>query len=1010
MELDHEQDYDNSNDNSEFLNTNKNAQRLNKTDISSIVAQTSSSGSQNEPENEQDICRVCRSEATSDRPLFYPCVCTGSIKYIHQECLVQWLKYSKKEYCELCKHKFSFAPIYHPDMPKRLPIKDIITGLLKNIFKAMKFWLHSTLVALSWLAIVPLTACRIYRCLFAGSVSSLLTLPLDMLSTENIISDILQGGFVVLCSLAAFISLVWLREQILSGGGPEWLENIGRQQQNNQNVNNNNAQNINNVNNQEEMGEDPAIILDRFRQENVQPLLNQLINNDNEERLNNEANNIFQFDDDPIEDEENNIEEIADEIFNEDILFDNQPPNENNENNNNGQGEGQQAAANDDNHWNPMEWDRAAEDLTWDRLLGLDGSLLFLEHVFWVISLNTLFILVFAFCPYHLGHYMIYGMKLQEYVDKTHFEGLITTLVGYMLLALMLIAIYISMAISSFHRARKVIGLCYIVIKVALLVVIEICIFPLVCGFWLDACSLKLFNATLNDRMTSFDNSPGTSVFIHWLIGMIYVFYFATFVFLLREVLRPGILWFLRNLNDPDFNPVQEMIQLSVLKHIRRFLTSITLFGFSIVLLLLLPIKIVTYLSSKTSWPTLPYNVSQNSEALASELSVELLWLHVVLPAILEQSHMRAWAKNMVRFWALCISWFLDIKSFLLGDTEQKTNNNGNNNENVQVQNNGVVQGQGLQNPFQFNIGIAHQALLQHNTPFVNEPFAKPSYFKIRICAFIVMICISLLISSIGVIVIPVSIGRVILYKFTGNFKLNEFYTVIVGLYSIWLTIRFSIMIYNWCQIGLFQIFLRFKRRFLTVFKSSIAIFMIFGVLPLPFGLLFQQVIINPLSCNHDQTPVISIWQIWALGVLLAKILTALVLTGPQWWLREAIDTICQNGFRNIDLKFIFLRLFYPVLICIGLALTIPCILSRSGAPLITQNEINLILIERRIYPISLFLFSFILLFFLQIRQFKRLYERIRNDKYLVGQRLINFERQNKSSQPKTSSESATSK
>ena len=111
-------------------------------------------------------------------------------------------------------------------MPKRLPAKDIITGLLKNIFKAVKFWLHSTLFAISWMAIVPLTACRIYRCLFAGSVSSLLTLPLDMLSTENIISDILQGGFVVLCSLAAFISLVWLREQILSGGGPEWLENL----------------------------------------------------------------------------------------------------------------------------------------------------------------------------------------------------------------------------------------------------------------------------------------------------------------------------------------------------------------------------------------------------------------------------------------------------------------------------------------------------------------------------------------------------------------------------------------------------------------------------------------------------------------------------------------------------------------------------------------------------------------------------------------------------------------
>jgi hypothetical protein len=50
----------------------------------------------------------------------------------------------------------------------------------------------------------------------------------------------------------------------------------------------------------------------------------------------------------------------------------------------------------DDGQWNPMEWDRAAEELTWERLLGLDGSLVFLEHVFWVVSLNTLFILVFG--------------------------------------------------------------------------------------------------------------------------------------------------------------------------------------------------------------------------------------------------------------------------------------------------------------------------------------------------------------------------------------------------------------------------------------------------------------------------------------------------------------------------------------------------------------------------------------------------------------------------------------
>ena len=49
-----------------------------------------------------------------------------------------------------------------------------------------------------------------------------------------------------------------------------------------------------------------------------------------------------------------------------------------------------------------MEWDRAAEELTWERLLGLDGSLVFLEHVFWVVSLNTLFIVVFGEISNHL--------------------------------------------------------------------------------------------------------------------------------------------------------------------------------------------------------------------------------------------------------------------------------------------------------------------------------------------------------------------------------------------------------------------------------------------------------------------------------------------------------------------------------------------------------------------------------------------------------------------------------
>merc|ERR1719378_1333584 len=128
-------------------------------------------------------------------------------------------------------------------MPKRIPIRLVFSGVLGTVMKAVKFWLHYTLVAVAWLGVVPLTACRIYRTLFTGSVSTILSLPINVFSTENVLTDILQGCAVVTLTLLAFIGLVWLREQILHGGGPAWLEpeeNAGQQMEA-QEENNDNA-------------------------------------------------------------------------------------------------------------------------------------------------------------------------------------------------------------------------------------------------------------------------------------------------------------------------------------------------------------------------------------------------------------------------------------------------------------------------------------------------------------------------------------------------------------------------------------------------------------------------------------------------------------------------------------------------------------------------------------------------------------------------------------------------
>lgn len=134
-------------------------------------------------------------------------------------------------------------------------------------------------------------------------------------------------------------------------------------------------------------------------------------------------------------------------------------------------------------------------------------------------------------------------------VTASHFEGLLTTFIGYLVIAVCFMTVYLLCSLARLKkwvywgiplwycarnallflsvlpfwpltclldsattatvgkwtftiievfrcvllcgfRFRRVIGLCYVVVKVKLLVVMEIGVFPLICGWWLDICSL----------------------------------------------------------------------------------------------------------------------------------------------------------------------------------------------------------------------------------------------------------------------------------------------------------------------------------------------------------------------------------------------------------------------------------------------------------------------------------------------------------------------------------------
>lgn len=126
--------------------------------------------SQAAPDNasqaDADTCRICRGDGSPEEPLFYPCKCSGSIKYVHQDCLMEWLSHSQKKHCELCKTPFRFTKLYAPNMPKTVPFYVFISHMAKYLFRNMLVWARAALVIMVWLVWLPYLMRRIWSALF----------------------------------------------------------------------------------------------------------------------------------------------------------------------------------------------------------------------------------------------------------------------------------------------------------------------------------------------------------------------------------------------------------------------------------------------------------------------------------------------------------------------------------------------------------------------------------------------------------------------------------------------------------------------------------------------------------------------------------------------------------------------------------------------------------------------------------------------------------------------------
>ncbi len=122
-------------------------------------------------------CRICSFEAEPDRPLFYPCACSGTIRWVHQDCLEQWLKVKNlsTERCEVCGVTFHFTPIYKKGTPTCLAPSELFRGVLTRAKRPISFALHISYAFIIWAGVLPFFTLAISRIYFCSSIQNAVT-------------------------------------------------------------------------------------------------------------------------------------------------------------------------------------------------------------------------------------------------------------------------------------------------------------------------------------------------------------------------------------------------------------------------------------------------------------------------------------------------------------------------------------------------------------------------------------------------------------------------------------------------------------------------------------------------------------------------------------------------------------------------------------------------------------------------------------------------------------------
>lgn len=1130
-------------------------------------------------------CRICRGEDEPGRPLLHPCRCSGSIKYTHEDCLVNWLSQSGSSRCELCNHPFRFEPLYQPNTPSALPTREFLIGVLALTTKTLKTAARIVLVFTVWLFFLPVGTCWTWYALFINSPYQLPSL-LASRGPAGVFADAFYG-----CLLSAGIVFIFLGVSSLR----EYIRHFPQDEL----ADNDHALDLF-VNEEdlpvEEFDDDGSSDEDEDHHLHRDPFVDREQHLDTglpfiEDVIPNPLDNNNGDTTDPAHvpdstaGEELHDEDISDEVFDEvdelvrdtydviaggdesddeigveaDILAEDSEEDEEqvfenyagNRNQNHimdfnahelvdDSYDGSSETIEGDNRFDqdvdmvPAEVDNFARDehlddddaddndgggeggalfglfeldpdeVPLEEVVGLRGHIRNLfDNAGTVLVSNAIFLGVFTLIPLLIGRLTLRLFHLRGFPTRMNFvykddairsllnivwpsivkgqerisvetnelsnailnssvvteavkqtsgaavgltsphasarhhvvaditgmhtfgtstdplvvsyDNLLIVLLGYGVIALVAVAYIglISMLRQRYPRldspiTRQVARLLRYVatfIKIVVLILFEFGVFPLGCGWWLDICTLEILGGSLQSRLAFCHDSPWTCTGGHWVMGIIYMVHISLFISLLREIVKPELLWFLRNPDDPEFHPFRELVEKPLSRHARRMCISVIIY---VPLILAL-----VYAPAQLCLKFLPHVFPFRSEDF-SHILIDVPFGNLLIGPLIRLLYFGRPGislQKVVGTWIKWVSNALGIAHLVVKDSDSNENNRVrhlNQNNEVRRDIEGLHPG---------DRGPLHRIFGDHDEDIVNgipirdqgnpEPISEAenatddsdyptltrSEVRARAAIMILSAWITLIFAESALIAVPTILGRSMMGWF-GLPVRHDLHPFLLGLNVLLGTLSGVARLIKYAgtvdtmtavSLGLPYLYM--------VGKGFVIIVVWLGMIPLAAGLLFELVLV-PLRVSYNETPYFCLHQDWALGLLLLKVWTCIAVTGGlgnKW--RERVLRARQGDIIGVNENFprTMREVVLPVLFSVVTALSLPYSFARGILPLLGAGRWFSNLVYRYAYLVVTCLCCCYESVRYSVSILRDLHDSIRDEKYLMGKKLYNF-------------------